>query len=196
MKIDPTLLREANIPQAYWLKDFSTFTGSDETRELCKQYLINRNLNYKNGIGLFFRGDARNCKTFLATYVLKILLYYGYSGYYITHDTFLQMAVDHEVLSEIWHNVRHMQFLVFDDFDYNADLRLYKKALVMRLVKDRLDSGKPLICCSRHTVKQLGQLYDARLERYLQDTLILVENLSLGFKQHLVNAQLREKGIE
>ena len=112
---------KAGIPIRYWDLRLRDFNQCLSAKEKVISYIKNIDENYKNGCGLFLKGDPGLGKTYLACCILKAALQKNYTGRFITlAEAIIKLGdgyYDKDARDEFQQDIAEVDFLVIDEVD-------------------------------------------------------------------------------
>lgn len=149
LTLEVDALKEARIPKRFWEMEFKTFNGLPSSRAAILSYAENFKTAEREGLGLFLHGPANSCKTFLATFLMKLLLVAGYSVRYHTLDN-----LHSETLNNTVPNLLPIsdQLVIIDDVNRpsaNGQSGQWQVGLLRKIIRFRIDNLAPFVLCSQ-----------------------------------------------
>lgn len=155
--LDRDQLEATGIPGAFLNFQVDTYSGSRAALEDCHKFAINFAKARSSGLGLFIRGASEAQKTFLATYVLRVLLAQGTSS--VAYLSFPDLA-DKVLANEttVRAAVAKPLCLVLDNL--NPSTNKFWPTLLERVLSIRKDEGKPTLFVTQ-LVKDFEHHYGA-----------------------------------
>lgn len=135
------MLDFAEIPDSALRHSFETYTGNPEALRDCDKYAKNADIAYKNCLGLFIRGGPETQKTFLACYVLGVLLTKKWVVKYVSMPDLVDAMLQNS--PKLLEYTRAASFLVIDNV--NSGGNNFWPVALLRILTARRDAGKPTI---------------------------------------------------
>jgi len=152
---------KANIPNEYWFKDITDFTGDEKYIEEIKNYCNNIQQYHKNCVGLFLYGKNGRGKTLLTIEIIKTALRNKYKAFFVSYAEIMSMFTNtwksDAAKLTFEKNIEDTDFLLIDDIgkEYKTNNNLAESVLD-RTIRYR---KHPVIITSNLDVEQLRRLY-------------------------------------
>ena len=148
-------LADANIPEAYWMLSYKSFTGSDHIKKSTEEYIENMPANYRSGTSVCFAGSPGTGKTMSACTIIKAALKNKYTGYYTTLSDIASYLADNLYKTQLYHKLINVDFLCIDEVDsrHFADTESSENFFARsfeRVFRYRIQNRLPIIFATNH----------------------------------------------
>lgn len=148
-------LADANIPEAYWMLSYKTFSGSEHIKKSTEDYVSCLPDNYRRGTSICFAGSPGTGKTMSACTIIKAALKSKYTGYYTTLSDIASYLADNLYKSQFYHKLINVDFLCIDEVDsrHFADTESSENFFARsfeRVFRYRVQNRLPIIFATNH----------------------------------------------
>jgi DNA replication protein DnaC len=139
-------LEDSRIPFQHHRLGVDTYLGDKDALLRTQHYIRNYSLALHKGVGIIFTGKPQTFKTFLACYVLRLLMVEDKDCFYLTHRELTDaMMGDKKVFDyPINRIIRDSTFMVVDEL-VSSRLNPGEQRALTDLVKTRMTEGLPTI---------------------------------------------------
>jgi hypothetical protein len=189
--LNADLLRECNLPEAYWQLNPDTYTGDPTALDRVTAYVQRAAVAIDNSIGIYLNGPRHTQKTFLLTYALKMLLVRHFDVSYLSLDAatdlyFRERATFRELTFA-------PQFLGIDGINSPPENKGGGAPFVLdQIIRARKDRCRPTLLASIYAPNQLGSNYQSDVVGYVQHQCILIPTSMDPVKRDRQSRKMKE----
>lgn len=149
-------MADANIPEAYWMLSYKSFTGSAHIKSSTEAYIENIADNYRNGKSLCYAGSPGTGKTMSACTILKAAMTKGYKASYTTMSDIVFYMADNQYKTSFYHSLIGADFLCIDEVDsrHFAETETSENFFgrtIERVFRYRTQNRLPIIFATNHS---------------------------------------------
>ncbi len=163
----------ANVPRRKWTAtlDQVPATGSTGYMPVILAYIENLKANLEQGNGLLLYGPYRRGKSCLAACIVRHVAAHKARPYWLEAFEVADGWMDED---ERYDQTRESHLLVVDDLGMEGDAA-FRKELMMRALRYRLEREGATIITTNMTPAQIAEHYSPKLLALFQECLVAVE---------------------
>lgn len=175
VKLTENEMREAEIPKRFLSLPVETYDGCPDALDMTKKYVKRFKKASKDGVGLLYVGETNTMKTFLATLLVKSLLYRHFTARYLTIDSLQQKMHSNPISSVASENDN---LIVLDDVNRPSSSNIgagWQVNLVKKFIRYRTDNLLPFVLCTQLRREEFESAYGDEVARRISANLIAVD---------------------